>query len=267
MVAKIYRDQLKEKRRKKFLLKLFSIIGLVFLCMASAVYLLFFAGFLNVRAIDVNGAEIIPPADLKSAAEGWLNGRFLGIARNRSLLFISSDKLASELAVKFPRIDSVEIKKEFPHGLKIVITERQSAGIWCFAASGHCFYFDKNGTAYADAARSSGFLILNVADGQGQAVALGSRVSSEERVKNIITANELLPKIGVNVAEFSIPSGSFDEFDARTAGGWKILFGDSTDIAKQIVSLGVLFRDKLSAVSRTGLYYIDLRIQDRIYYR
>ena len=96
---------------------------------------------------------------------------------------------------------------------------------------------------------------------------LGSRVNSEEWTKNIIMARELLLKIGVSVAEFSIPSGSFDEFDAKTAGGWKILFNNSTDITKQIISLGVLFRDQLPAEKRTGLQYIDLRIQDRIYYK
>jgi hypothetical protein len=132
---------------------------------------------------------------------------------------------------------------------------------------GKCFYFDRNGVAYAEAGQSSGFLILNVADYRGRAIALGSAVASEEWFKNIIAAGELLPKIGVNAAEFSIPSGSFDEFDAKTAQGWKIMFSTSTDVAKQISSLGVLFRDKLPASVRAGLQYVDLRIQDRIYYK
>jgi len=257
------------------LLKLFSITGLVFLCITGVVYLLFFANLMDLRALDISGAESISRDELKTAADNWLGTEFLGVARNRNLLFVSSEKLASELTAKFPRIDSAEIRKEFPHGLKITVVERQSAGIWCFVASGRpfnnaqgkCFYFDKNGVAYAEATQSSGFLILNVADYQGQAVALGSRVSSEEWTRNIIMARELLLKIGVSVAEISIPSGSFDEFDAKTAGGWKILFSNSTDITKQITSLGILLRDKLLAEKRTGLQYIDLRIQDRIYYK
>ncbi len=270
-----YKDELRIKKRKKVaLIALIALFIIVAACIGLG-YLLFFAGLLDVRTIDIGGAEIIPSADLKIAAENWLNGGFLGIARNKNLLFISAGELASELTARFPRIDSAEIRKEFPHELKITVSERQSAGIWCFIASnkpfgdaqGKCFYFDKNGVAYAEAALSSGFLILNVADYRGQAVALGSRVSSEEWTKNIITVRELLLKIGVSIAEISIPSGSFDEFDAKTAGGWKILFSNSTDIAKQIASLGILFRDKLPAASRASLQYIDLRIQDRIYYR
>ena len=262
-----YKDELRIKKRKKVaLIALIALFIIVAACVGLG-YLLFFANLLDVRAIDISGAEIIPSADLKTAAENWLNGGFLGITRNRNLLFVSAEKLASKLTAKFPRIDSVEITKEFPHGLKITVAERQSVGIWCFAASDKCFYFDKNGVAYAETTQSSGFLILSVADYQGQAVTLGSRINSEEWTKNIIMARELLLKIGVSVAEFSIPSGSFDEFDAKTAGGWKILFSNSTDIAKQIASLGILFRDKLPAEKRTGLQYIDLRIQDRIYYR
>lgn len=270
-----YKDELRIKKRKKVaLIALIALFIIVAACVGLG-YLLFFANLLDVRAIDISGAEIIPSADLKITTEDWLNGGFLGIARNRNLLFVSAKKLASELTAKFPRINSAEIRKEFPHGLKITVIERQSAGTWCLGnggkpfgdTQGKCFYFDKNGVAYAEAMPSSGFLILNVADYRGQTVALGSAVASEEWFKNIITAGELLPKVGVNVAEISIPSGSFDEFDAKTAGGWKILFSNSTDIAKQITSLGILFRDKLPAASRAGLQYIDLRIQDRIYYR
>ncbi len=262
-----YKDELRVKKRKRVvLIALIALFIIVAACVGLG-YLLFFANLLDVRAIDISGAEIIPSADLKITTEDWLNGGFLGIARNRNLLFVSAGDLASELTTKFPRIDSAEIRKEFPHGLKITVVERQSAGTWCFVASDKCFYFDKNGVAYAEAMPSSGFLILNVADYRGQAVALGSAVASEEWFKNIIAAGELLPKIGVSVAEISIPSGSFDEFDAKTAVGWKILFSNSTDIAKQITSLGILFRDKLPAASRAGLQYIDLRIQDRIYYK
>ena len=270
-----YKDELRIKKRKKVaLMALVALFIIVAVCVGLG-YLLFFANLLDVRTIDINGAEVIPSADLKTAAESWLNGGFLGITRNRNLLFVSAEKLASELTAKFPRIDSAEIRKEFPHGLKITVIERQSAGTWCFIASGKpfdntqdkCFYFDKNGVAYAEAIPSSGFLILNVTDYRGQAVALGSAVASEEWFKNIIMAGELLLKVGVSVAEISIPSGSFDEFDAKTAGGWKILFSNSTDITKQITSLGILFRDQLPVEKRTGLQYIDLRIQDRIYYK
>ena len=270
-----YRDELRIKKRKRIAsIALIALFIIVAACVGLG-YLLFFTGLLDVRTVDISGTEIVSSADLKTAAEEWLSGGFLGITRNRNLLFISAEKLVSELTAKFPKIDSVEIGKEFPHNLKVTIIERQSAGIWCFVASGEpfgsargrCFYFDKNGVAYAEAMPSSGFLILNVADYRGQAVALGSRVSSEEWTENIIMARELLPKIGINIAEISIPSDSFDEFDAKTAGGWKILFSNSTDIAKQIASLGILFRDKLPAASRAGLQYIDLRIQDRIYYK
>ena len=262
-----YKDELRIKKRKKAALTALVALFIIVAACVGLGYLLFFTGLLDVRTVDISGTEIVSSADLKTAAEEWLSGGFLGITRNRNLLFISAEKLVSELTAKFPKIDSVEIRKEFPHGLKIAVVERQSAGIWCFVVSSRCFYFDKSGVAYAEAAQSSGFLILNVSDYQGQAVTLGSRVNSEEWTKNIITARELLLKIGVNIAEFSISSGSFDEFDAKTAGGWKIMFSNSTDIAKQISSLSILFRDKLPAEKRAGLQYIDLRIQDRIYYK
>jgi hypothetical protein len=249
------------------LLKLFLVTGLIFLCLAGAVYLLFFADLFDLRSISINGAVDIPLAEIQTVAESWLNKDFLGIARNRNLLFVSSKGLASELAAKFPSIDSLKVEKKLPHGLAALITERKPAGIWCFAVSAKCFYFDKDGVVYAETEPSSGFLILSIVDYRTEKMTLGSPVASEEWFKSIIAARELLPKVGIDVAEFSIPSGSFDEFDAKTAPGWKVLFSNSTDIAKQIASLGVLLRDKLPVEKRVGLQYIDLRIQDRIYYK
>jgi len=237
------------------------------LCFAGAVYLLFFAGLLDLRSVSASGTQSILQADLKAAVHDWLKVKFLGISRERNLFFISSEKLASELVAKFPRINSVEVRKKLPHSLEILITEREPAGIWCFVVSDRCFYFDKNGVAYAETGKSSGFLIPNISDFRDREVTLGSLVASEEWFKNIIAVKELLPKIGINVAEFAIPSDSFDEFDAQTAEGWKLLFSTSSDVAKQITSLGILLRDKLPAEKRAGLQYVDLRIQDRIYYR
>jgi len=65
-VRRVYQDQLRKKRRRKFLLKLLAITGVVFLCLGGVIYLLFFAGLLDVRTIDIKGAEVISFADLKA---------------------------------------------------------------------------------------------------------------------------------------------------------------------------------------------------------
>jgi len=82
-----------------------------------------------------------------------------------------------------------------------------------------------------------------------------------------MAAEELLPRAGVNVAELTIPPDSYDEFDARTAEGWKIMFGNSTNIEEQISALATFLKEKIKPEQRAKLQYVDLRIQDRIYYK
>jgi cell division septal protein FtsQ len=66
MVRRVYQDQLRKKRRRKFLLKLLAVTGVVFLFLGGIIYLSFFAGLFDVRTIDISEAEVISSADLRT---------------------------------------------------------------------------------------------------------------------------------------------------------------------------------------------------------
>jgi len=57
-VRRVYQEQLRKKRRRKFLLKLLAVTGVVFLFLGGVIYLLFFAGLLDVRTIDIGGQKL-----------------------------------------------------------------------------------------------------------------------------------------------------------------------------------------------------------------
>ncbi len=267
-----YRDELHSKKRKRVIYK-FVALGFVFLVIiVSIFYLLFFARIFDIRNVNTSGLESIAQSDFDKAEGDWLNKKTLGISRRDNLLFISSDKLSSYLRSQFPKIETIKIEKKLAHVLNITITERKSVGIWCLPAqagtsTGVCFYFDKDGIAYAPTSVSTGFLITVINDNRNKNIVLGSSVSDPIWFKNILLAKEELAKIKISVSRFTIPADSFDEFYTVTSEGWKVLFSNSTDITKQISSLAVFLRDKLTTAKRASIQYVDLKIQDRIYYK
>jgi hypothetical protein len=262
-----YKSEYKAQKRRKVLWKVSAVSGGIVIVVAGFIYLLFFSKFADVRAVAVNGAETIEQTDLNSAVSDWLSVKFLTISRKNNLLFLSSKKLATYLSDKFPKLESVEVSKKLPHSLSVTVVERKPVGVWCLVSAGKCFYFDKNRIAYATTSGSSGFLLANIGDERNRDVSLGGEIAGDVWVNNLLLARDLLTKNAVNVQALTIPAGSFDEFDAVTSEGWKIMFSNQTDIARQINSLSIFLKDKIKPEQRAKLQYVDLRIEDRIYFK
>jgi hypothetical protein len=262
-----YKSEYKAQKRRKVIWKAGAISGGAVILIAGFVYLLFFSKFVDVRSVSINGAETIEQTDLNSAVSDWFSVKFLTVARRNNLLVLSSKKLVAYLSGKFPKLESVEVSKKLPHSIIVNIVERKPIGVWCLALVGKCFYFDKNLVAYAPTSGSAGFLLANIGDERNRDIVLGGEVAGDIWVKNLLLARDLLMKNAVNVQALTIPAGSFDEFNAVTSEGWKIMFSNQTDIARQISSLRIFLKDKIRPEQRAKLQYIDLRIDDRIYFK
>lgn len=275
-----YKEEFRVKKAKKLLLKASLILGGFFVLTGGVIYFLFFSGIFEVREIKITGLAEAESVQLKSATEKWLNGGFLFFRRRANSVLLSKSGLASNLLNQFKELDDVKIERNSVHDLYIEASQRKSAGIWCFGGqnkpaqlsqgenwAGKCFYFDKEGVAYQETAKSQGFIIVGVIDMKNAQPEIGSKVASEDWYKNILLTRDLLPRAGVDISEFLIKSDSFDEFEVKTSAGWVIMFSLSTDIQKQISALNTFLKQKMNPDKIKALNYIDLRIQDRIYYK
>ena len=261
-----YKDELRIKKQRRLILVLalflFAVIGVA----TGLSYFLFFTKIFDVRAVNIDAPESVS-VSLGEATDKWLDAGIWRFTRRNNILFVSAEQLAAQLGKEFPALGLVVVVKNFPHAILISAVERKPLGTWCVSKQGKCFYFDKNGTVYVETQPSSGFLLANVVDHQTEKLKLGDALTSWGWFENIMSARDLLARAGINVYEFVIPVGSFDEFDARTSYGWKIMFGNSTDIKKQVGALSAFLEEKLTPEQKSQLQYIDLRIQDRIYYK
>lgn len=261
-----YKDELRTKKRKRLVSRLAFFVVVLVAGTTGATYLLFFARLVDVRDMTIETSEELR-AGIDSTANDWLDGGFWQFTKRNNLFFLSGDALVSSLLGQFPELESAAVTKKFPHSLIISTRERRPEGIWCLTGADRCFYFDKNGKAFGETQPSDGFLVLNVIDQRPRELKLGDIVAEEGWTTNILKARELLAKSDVNVSAFIIPVDSFDEFHAKTAQGWKILFSNQTDIESQISSLTSFLKEKLTPAQIPQPQYIDLRIQDRIYYK
>lgn len=265
-----YQHEARERRRRKLISR--SIVSVIGFMLAAAVIIgvLFFAQIFDVRAVTVHAPAAIPADAVEKAAWAVLNERRLGLRRASNIVLFSLKKIGPTLVHQFPRIAAVDVRRVSLHALDIVVVERSAAGLWCFpkwTLAGACYYYDTEGIAFSQVASSSGFLFVPVNDERDRSVEIGRPVAPDQWRERISQVKKLLQFGDIWMEQTIIPTDSYDEFDVLTREGWKILYSVDTDVRRQTESLFALLKEKIAPAERKNLEYVDLRIEDRIYYK
>ncbi len=262
-----YQDQFRIKKRKQRVFKLSVFAGGIFLVLAGFIYVLFFADFFDVRLVAVIGSDNLPKTEISDKINTWLDERIWGIKRRDNYLVFPVEKLSGLLTNQFLKIKSVNISKKSNHDFEVNVSEHQPDGIWCFAKNSKCFYYNTEGVAYEEVPDSEGFIFTKVVDSKNDNIQIGAKVALDLWLRDIKLAHDLLKKGELNPIEVTIPENSINEFDIKVSQGWLIYFSTLTDISGQINALFSFLKNKLVADKQIDFQYIDLRIEDRIYYK
>ena len=183
----------------------------------------------------------------------------IGIFPGNNILFFNEEKLKEIINNNVGLIKDIEIEKDFPHNIKITLTERIPVGTWCYMDN--CSYFDDDGIKWGKALKSSGSLLLNINDGRSDSRDQ-DMVDMLYWDKIRVAVNEL-KKIDVKVTSVEIPPDSLDIFHLQTSRGYYIIFDIGTDISEQIKVFKIFLENK----NEFSAQYVDLRIGGRIYYK
>lgn len=129
-----------------------------------------------------------------------------------------------------------------------------------------CFYVDREGVVFEEAPLTFGALIVLVKDFSGDEISLGARIAEPKTVKFILDARDWLAKNSdVSLAEFSIDKED-RQLRGLTSDGWQIVFNDSQTAAEQGFIIKKILEQEIKD-KRRDLEYVDLRIENRIYYK
>jgi len=251
----------KKKRRFKGILLLTCLIFLIVLG-----YILFFSPIFKIRSIEVSGNKEVEAEEIKNS---FTYG---------NIFLVSENKIKNDLIKKIPKISDVEIKKNLiKRSIKLTIEERKKLGIACQINEqgaenneqfGDCFYIDNQGVIFEDAPQTSGSLILLIKDYSQREFYLGKKIFEQRIVDFISQARQgLSSEIGLTALDFNVLSFPPKDLKVMTNEGWYIIFDLEGDIKNQLLSLKAALEEKILGEERKNLEYIDLRIENRIYYK
>lgn len=242
------------KRAIIFIIPLFVLVGIG--------YLLFLSPVFKIKEIAISGSQDISPDEIRNNL----------ICDN--IIFVTSGSIKNQLLEKFPEILDLKVRKNLFKGiLEVNIQEREIVGILCKedpafaeATAGTCFYFDKEGIVFKMAPNTSGSLITSIKDYSGKDFKLGDSILDKNFIDNVLVIRDnLLQKMGIKVFSFDIESYPTEKLRVVTGESWYILFSLQRDIKSQLLALKVALDEKIQ--NRMSLEYVDLRIENRIYYK
>ncbi len=247
----------------------FSLAAISFF--VSLVYTLFFSGLLGITAVNLSGTVDLDRSAILEATSGEISGKYFNVLEKNNLIFANGGAIASVLAEKFKRIESAEVEKKFPGTINIKITERKSMLVFCSAGS--CYAVDEKGVAYSQADFESAELKENklviLKEEGGRSVGIGEPALDRKNIEFILLLKEKMKsEFDIDLAgEFETPNRASSDIRASVSGGWKIYFGSDLGIEKEMEMLRIILENKIEKERIADLEYIDLRIENKVFYK
>ena len=256
--------------------RIFSKILIAFFVLAFfgiTVYIIFFSPFLLVTKISINGNQDLSANAIGSAVSSEISGKYLNALAKNNIMLISEERIKNIIQDKFKRIKDVQIRKIFPETLQISVVERESMFILC--SNNNCFIIDDDGVPYARAdfesneLRENELLVLN--DDGNKEIKIGENVVAPDFMQYLLDIknklkNELNLEIDRNYRTPRLVSG---DIRVTTSEGWMIYFDKNLSVEKEIETLKLVLEkiENSENEKRANLEYIDLRIENKVYYK
>ncbi len=264
-----YRKPYRIKKKKSILKNRFfwlSILILVFLF--SIFYFLFFSEIFQIKKIIVSGNEKVPKEKIQDIVKENLEKKII-FSKSKSIFLIDLKKIRENVLDVFPQIGEIEINRDFPDTLNLLVTERKEVGIFC--QNDFCFLLDKEGVIFENVPKEMPLLKIQNLNylNSGKEIKLGEKIIEKEILSPILEAETKLrdynlpstlpPERAPNLKIVEVSIISEERINAKTSEGWEIYFNPKKDINWQLIKLKAVLENEIPAEKRKDLESIELR--------
>lgn len=248
---------------------LFYFLLLVFF--GTLVYMLLFSGLLMVSKIEVNGNNVVVKEDIIKLVSDNLDGRYLNLIEKNNLFLFNSSRFQKEIKDRFKIIREIGIKKKFPDIIEIFIQERTEVLI--FSSAGKNWVIDELGNIFDESRGDLSYLgksdIPIFSDESGKSFQLGDVPLDADYLSFIFDFRkrvEDMTEIDFS-KEMHTPGIFSGDIRMKTQDGWELFLDKDLGADKEAEMLQVVLDNKIPKESRSNLEYIDLRTDNKVYYK
>jgi len=176
-----------------------------------------------------------------------------------NLLTLSTGKLTSDLITLDPQLKAVEIHRLWPHGITVIVTEKQPALGW--STGNQNYLLDRDGTVIGTLPNGSN--LPTVVDGSNLPVQKGQQVVTASFVTFCSELLADLPQTGIGVTGLRVQDTTFDLY-VQTNKNYQLIFDTTRPAADEVADLE---RVEKTLAGKVPAQYIDMRITGKAYYQ
>ncbi len=242
---------------------------------------------MRIENIEVSGAEVLNPEDIRNFVREEMNTKFLYVFSKQNYIFFPVNKVESEIMKEFPRIGEVRGGKTNSNTVSFSVVEREEEYLWCGEsavfgadlANVECYFVDSTGFIFAKAPLFSGSIYFRFFSSI-ENEPLGSYVFNNiEEFQKLVYFIKLVDGIGLDSTTLTLEGASEaeknyviyfkKEYEGRSLPP-KVIFKTDFDPGKIANNLEALFslQEFLAKFeSEAGIEYIDLRFDGKVYYK
>lgn len=251
-----------------------AVFGMFFLWMfflGTAGYLVVFSPHLQLISWQVDGLERISEKDFRQTVDQELSRKYFDVIPRNTFFFLQPKALEQALHTQYPLLREVVVQRHFPDQLDISVKERETLVIWC--SFERCVQILEDGrvVAVTDALEraENQSHVLRLYDESDQEVPLDENVFDESFVAVILALREgLRNRFGIEIEKnIRMASRYANELRMKTDDGWELYFSTRMAPEKSLNTLGLLLGSEIPKEKESFLQYIDLRTENRVYYR
>ncbi len=242
-----------------------------FCFLGGVVYIFLLSELVRISDIKIEGTKEIESGRLKSELGAEISGKYFRMVPKNNIIIISKTRLVKFIIEKNRQIETVAIAKKFPDELIVKITERKRGLIHCSA--GRCFVLDDLGRPFAkadfqeNAFKESEMVCLF--DDSGRFLEFGNAALDVDYIRYILDVRRAIENRSdaVLAGEIRTPQIASGDLRLKTGEGWQIFIDRKIAAEKTAESLRLILENKIEKKERNNLEYIDLRTENRVYYK
>lgn len=283
--SNILPKEIRLARRRKFRKKiLFSFFVFVFVVSGLAIFSN--SKTMMIENIEISGTEVLNSEEIKDFIKEEINGKVLFLFSKNNYVFLPVGVVERSVMQEFPRIGDIHGVKTNKNTISFSITEREEKYLWCgsapvfgdLLANTECYFLDKTGFVFAKAPLFSGSIYFRFFNNLESPEPVGNYVFDSGEFEKLVYFTLLVDQIGISPIALAFEDGENSqnyviyfkkEYTGRTVPP-KIIFKKDFEpekIANNLNSLFSLpeFLEKFE--SDTGIEYIDLRFDGKVFYK
>lgn len=252
----------------------------IIILLTAITYTVFYSKLFEIQNIEIISNTLVNKDNIKKIIyDQFSKKRFLFFSQ-KNIIFFKFEEPVQHIEKNY-NLRSVVIRKVFFNTLRISISESNDSIVWISDRQG--FYLDQNGVViskvnYTDVNIDEQKdieiirhaiidkklpIVYDVAERKN--IVLGMRVVSMDIMKFIIQSIKELPYYLDNEVSFYLYDSENRSFIVHMTDGWEIYLSPDNDIKIQFKNLQEVLKNKIKDLRK--IKYIDLRFEERVYYK